>query len=93
MHVFTFIGKGISCGIQKSTCHASLTECCGAAVTRGTHVYRASIISDTPQTQILEKSYTQTEPKSTTEYADLWLFIKKCQQTISFSEKIPCIQP
>ena len=82
MHVFIFIGKGISCGIQKSTCHASLTECCGAAVTRGTRVYRASLIFDTPQTQILEKSYIQTEPKSTTEYADLWLFIKKCQQTI-----------
>ena len=92
IHVFIFIGKEISCWIWISHFHASLTEWRVAAVTRGTHDYRAILIPDTLQTQILEKSYLQTEPKTTTEYEDFLLFIKKCQQTISSNEKIPCIQ-
>ena len=92
IHVFIFIGKEISCWILISHFHASLTEWHSAAGTRGSHVYRASLFPDTLQTQILEKSYIQTEPKTTTEYSDLLLFIKKCQQTISSNEKIPYIQ-
>ena len=85
IHIFIFIGKEISCWIRISHFHVSLTEWQGAAPTRGTHGYRAILIPDTPQTQILEKSLIQTETKTKTEYADLLLFIKKCQQTISSS--------
>ena len=45
-------------------------------VDRGTHGDRAILIPDTPQTQIPQKSLLQTQPKITTEYADLLLFIK-----------------